>query len=132
MGYMSDYYEGKILGHAICGETWTPLTTFYAALYTAAPDKTGGGTEAAAGAYARKPCTFVRSGSSAANVADIEFPVSSSEHGSIPAIGLFDALTGGNFCAFDAIDPVRTYNTGESITIPAGQFTFTYTLPEPE
>lgn len=125
MGSITNYFENKIVSHVMSGTAWTPPTTYYAALFTATPGETGGGTEASAGAYARQACTFMTTASEAENAAQIEFPVSTSDHGTITAVGLYDAATSGNLVAFHALSPTKTYNTGETIRIPAGEFTIT-------
>ena len=125
MGSLTDYFENKINGHVFSGVAWTPPTTFYASLFTVAPGEAGGGTEATAGAYARVAFTCSTSGSVASNVAQVEFPVSTSDRGSIVAVGIHDALTAGNLCAFHVLSPTKTYNIGETIRVPVGQLTLT-------
>lgn len=125
MGSLTDYFENKIVSHVFSGVAWTPPTTYYASLYTAAPGEAGGGTEVTGGVYARVAFTCSTSGSVASNVALVEFPVSTSDHGNIAAVGIHDAATGGNMCAFHALSPARTYNTGETIRIPVGLLTLT-------
>lgn len=125
MGSLTDYFENKVVSHVFSGMAWTPPATFYASLFTVAPGEAGGGTEATAGAYARVAFTCSTSGSVASNVAQVEFPVSTSDHGSIAAVGIHDAVSAGNLCAFHALSPTKTYNTGETIRIPVGQLTLT-------
>lgn len=124
-GSFTDYMENKVISHALSGAAWTPVTTYYVGLFISSPGETGGGTEATGGAYARQPITFTTTGSVASNAAQIEFPVSSSDHGAVVDIGLFDAITGGNLVAYNDLSPTKTYNTGETIRITAGSFTVT-------
>lgn len=126
MGSITDYMENKVVGLVFGGVAWTPPTTYYAALFTASPGETGGGTEASAGSYARQSCTFTIDGSAAQSAAVVEFPISTSDHGSITAVGVFDSLSSGNLIAYHALSPTKTYNTGETIRVPAGSLTVTF------
>lgn len=53
MAAMSDYLENKIVDWLFRGQTYTPPTGLYVALYTAAPSDAGGGTEVSGNNYAR-------------------------------------------------------------------------------
>ena len=125
MGSFTDYMENKIVGHVLSGVSWTPPTTYYAALFTIAPGESTAGTEASAGSYARQSCTFTTSGSVASNAAQIEFPVSTTDHGTINGFGIFDASTSGNLVSYHVMSPTKTYNTGETIRATAGSLTIT-------
>lgn len=125
MGSLTDYFENKIVSHVFSGTAWTPPTSYYASLFTAAPGEAGGGTEATAGAYARVAFTCSTTGSVSANAGIVEFPVSTTDHGTITAIGIHDALSAGNLCAFHLLSPTKSYNSGETIRVPVGQLTLT-------
>lgn len=77
---------------------WTP----YVALYTTAPaDDLTGGVEVAGGAYARQvygPGAPTTNGiyREVANAAAVTFPLATADWGTIAAVGLVDALTGGS------------------------------------
>ena len=66
MAGFSDYLEDKVLDHVFGGTAYTAPATLYVALYTVAPDDTGGGTEVTTTgtAYARQTATFTVSGTS--------------------------------------------------------------------
>ena len=125
MSSWANYYEEKIIGHMLCGESFTPPSTFYAALFTANPGEAGGGTEATGGDYARQSCTFTRSGSVASNAALIEFPTSTADRSAITAVGFFDASTSGNMIAYKVLSTSKTYNTGQKLQIAIGSLTVT-------
>jgi len=125
MGSLTDYFENKVIGHVFSGVAWTPPATFYASLFTVAPGEAGGGTEAVAGGYARMAFTCTTAGSVAWNALSLEFPMATVDHGNIVAVGVHDLLTGGNLCAFHVLAVPLSYNTDETIRIPAGQLTIT-------
>ena len=54
---LGNYLAKKILDHVLGGTTYTQPTSVDLALYTAAPDSTGGGTEVTGGGYARQQIT---------------------------------------------------------------------------
>lgn len=95
----SDYLEGKLKDHVLRGLSYTPPTTLYLALYTSAPNDSGGGTEVSGGGYVRQAIT-VSGTYSNSNI--VEFP-NTGWSGTIVAIGLFDASTGGNFLLYKTI-----------------------------
>ena len=75
MAGFSDYLEDKVLDHVFGGTAYTAPATLYVALYTVAPDDTGGGTEVTGGSYVRQTGAFTVSGTSpttASNSAAIE------------------------------------------------------------
>ena len=103
MAGFSDYLEDKVLNHVFGGTNYTAPTTHYVALYTVAPTDTGGGTEVTGGAYARQTSTFNVSGTSpttATNAAAVEYPTATANYGTVVAVGIVDALTGGNVLAY--------------------------------
>jgi hypothetical protein len=123
-GSFTDYFEQKIVGHMLAGEAFTPPSTYYAALFTASPGETGGGTEATGGSYARVSFAFTRTNSSVGNTGVIEFPVSTSDHGTITAVAYFDASTAGNMIAYHVLTgATKTYNIGQTLRLPIGNLT---------
>jgi hypothetical protein len=121
MASLSDSTINKLIDFYFRGVTVTPPTTLYAALFTVAPTKAGGGTEVAGGSYARVglACTATNwaatnaAGSTASpstgtsdqtsNNAAITFPTSTASWGTIVACGLYDAATGGNLVSFGSL-----------------------------
>lgn len=76
----------------------------YVALFTAAPNSQGGGTECADGSYARQVCDGWDAATDAdpavaQNTAEVEFPAMAASQ-DIVAIGLYDAETDGNLLAW--------------------------------
>lgn len=100
-------------------------TDWYLALYTVAPTDTGGGTEVSGTAYVRKAATFTVSGDTASNNAAVEWPTAGGSWGTVVAVGVFDALSGGNLIAYGDLTANKTIDTGDVFRIPAGDLDIT-------
>jgi len=126
-GSFSDYLEDKLLKHAFTNTTYTPATTLYVGLYTAAPTDAGGGTEVSGNAYARVSVAFTVSGTStlATNSAAVEFAAATAAWGTIVAVGIFDASTSGNLLAWADLTTSKAIDTGDIFRIPAGDLDIT-------
>jgi hypothetical protein len=127
MSSFSDYLENKVLAHVFGGTAYTAPSTLYLALYTVAPDDTGGGTEVSGGSYARQTCAFTVSGNLATNTSAVEWPTASGSWGTVVAVGVFDALTTGNLLAYGNLTASKTISTGDVFRIPAGDLDITLT-----
>ena len=68
-------FETTVLTWAFTTDSATRPTEWHTALYTVAPDDTGGGTEVSGGGYARQATAFTVSGNTATNSAAEEWPV---------------------------------------------------------
>jgi len=127
MGSYTDYFEQKIAGKMLLNETYTPPSTWYLGLFTAAAGEAGGGIEVASGGgYARQSVALSRSGSTVSNSALVEFPVATGDNGTVVAVGLFDAETSGNLCGYHTLASSKTYNTGDQIRLQIGALTITH------
>jgi hypothetical protein len=126
-GSFSDYLEDKLLKHAFTNTAYTPATTLYVALYTAAPTDAGGGTQVSGNAYARVSVAFTVSGTTTAatNSAAVEFAAATASWGTIVAVGIFDASTSGNLLAWADLTTSKTIDTGDIFRIPAGDLDIT-------
>ena len=100
-------------------------TDWYLALYTVAPTDAGGGTEVSGTAYVRKAATFTVSGNTASNSAAVEWPTAGGSWGTVVAVGVFDALSGGNLIAYGALTTNKTIDTGDVFRIPSGDLDIT-------
>jgi hypothetical protein len=98
----------------------TRPTAWYTALYTVAPDDTGGGTEVSGGGYARQATAFTVSGNTATNSAAEEWPVATAGYGTV-----VDASSGGNLLAYANLTASKTIDTGDVFRIPAGDLDIT-------
>jgi hypothetical protein len=127
MTAISDYYENKIIDHMLRGQAFTPPSTIYLALYTVAPSDSGGGTEVSGGGYQRQPITLSpASGGATSNSADIVFPTATSSWGTIVAVGIFDAQTGGNLLMWANLTQSKTVDSGDTFKINAGDLDISF------
>jgi len=121
----SNYLETKVLDHVFGGTAYTAPTTLYVALFTTDNTDSGGGTEVSGGAYARQTVTFTTSGATTSNDSDIEFPTATANYGTVIAVAVMDALTGGNQLAYAGLTTDKTIETGDVFRIPAGDLDIT-------
>ncbi len=128
-GSFTDYLEDKVLRHVLTNTAYTSPTTIYVGLFTVAPTDTGGGTEVSTTStgYARQTGTFSVSGTgtTASNSVAIEYPTATASWGTIVAVALFDAASGGNMLMYSTLNTNRTINSGDIFRIPAGSLTVT-------
>ena len=127
MAGFSDYLEDKVLDHVFGGVAYTAPTK-YVALYTVAPTDTGGGTEVTGGSYARQTGAFTVSGTNpttASNSAAIEYPTATANYGTVVAVGILDASTGGNLLAYANLDTSKSVTTGDVFRFDTGDLDIT-------
>jgi hypothetical protein len=126
MAGLSDYYENIVIDHLFRAQEFTPPSTIYVGLFTAAPTDAGGGTEVSGGGYARQAVTFsAASGGSTSNNAAINFPTATASWGTVVAFGLFDASTGGNLLAWDNLATSKAIGSGDQAVFSTGNLTLT-------
>ncbi|WP_018755206.1 phage tail fiber protein [Paenibacillus terrigena] len=117
---ISNWLSAAMLNAALRNTTFTPPSTIYLALYTSDPTQADTGTEVSGGSYKRLPITFsvpaLENGNQTVkNMADVEFPIATSDWGLITHVGLRTALTGGNLLWTKAIDNARTIMNGDKV-----------------
>ena len=118
-GNLSNYLENKILDHFLGTTSYTMPADVYVALYTAAPNDAGGGTEATGGSYARQIATFSSaSGGATSNDSNIDF--ASMPASTIVAIGVHDALTSGNLLVWGTLSSNKALDAGDTLRIATG------------
>lgn len=121
MASLSDWSEIALLDWLNGGASPTRPTTRHLALFTAAPNDAGGGTEVSAGGYARQAVTFAAAASGAtANDAPVSFTASGAGYGTVTHIGIFSASSGGNLLWHGAMTASRTVNDGDTLTFATG------------
>lgn len=116
--------EHSVLDHLYGLATWTAPTNIYFALFTAAPNDSGGGTEVTGGSYARVnkavgSTNFQRSNSTVTNKTDIAFPAATADWGTITHYGGYTASTSGTLLFWAPLAQARTISSGDDFTLPA-------------
>jgi hypothetical protein len=133
-GSFSDYSEAKILDQVFGGTAWTAPSTLYAALYTAAPSDSGGGTEVSGGSYARVAVTNNTTNFPAAtgtspttknNGTTITFATATADWGTVVAMAIYDASSGGNEIAWCTLTQNKTVSNGDTASFAANAFSMT-------
>lgn len=141
MGAMTNFLENKLLDFLLRGQALgitgataaagTGPANLYIGLFTVAPSETGGGTEVTGGSYARVSVastlanwagtqaagTTVASsgtGGTSSNNNAITFPAPTANWGSVVAVGIFDAVSGGNLLWQNTLSQAKTVNNGDA------------------
>lgn len=120
----SDYLENKILNIVFKNTAYTPPATVYAALMTATPTDSGGGTEVTGGSYARQALTMgTATAGSITNTVAVVFtgvPAATITH-----IAVYDASTGGNLLYYNALSTSIITTASAEVDFDVGNFTVT-------
>jgi hypothetical protein len=117
----TNFLENELLDHVLRNSAYTPPTTIYVALFTAAPSDAGGGTEVSGGNYARQSAAFdVASGGATQNTSEIAYPVATGNWGTITHFALFDASSGGNMLYHAPLAASKAINTDDQFKFAAG------------
>ena len=130
-GSKSNFLENEILDHVLGNAAYSAPATVYVALFTVAPTDAGGGTEVSGGSYARKAVTNnstnwpAASGGVKSNGTLIEFVQATANWGTILAVGIFDASSGGNQLYWAPLTNSRTIFTGDTPQFQVGDITVT-------
>ena len=122
---LSNAFETTTLEWLFTTTSVTRPTAWYLALYTVAPTDAGGGTECSGTSYARQSFTMSVSGNLATNTANVEYPTAGSSWGTIVAVGVLTALTGGTLIAYGNLTASKTIATGDVLRVPAGDLDIT-------
>lgn len=120
MGVLSTYIVNKMLDHILKVGSFLQPANLYVALYNG--DPSGAGTECPGTEYARQTVNAWNAAANRANAntSQIDFPeIETNDWGTIDYIAIFDANTGGNLIAYDAIDSYVT-QLGDNLYIGAG------------
>jgi len=128
MAALSDYAEKLLLDFLMTSGTATRPTAWYVALYTAAPNDAGGGTEVSGSGYSRQAVTFDAATSGAGTTSNniaVSFTATGGSWGTITHIGIFDAATSGNLLWHGSLTASRTVNDGDSLLFSIGNIDLT-------
>lgn len=122
---LSNAFETTTLEWLFTTTAVTRPTAWYLALYTVAPTDTGGGTECSGTSYARQSFTMSVSGNLATNTGNVEFPTAGGSWGTLVAVGVFTAVTGGTLIAYGNLTTSKAIDTGDVFRIPTGDLDIT-------
>ena len=126
MSALSDWSENALLDWLMGGSAPTRPTNRYVALFTAAPNDAGGGTEVSGNGYARQAITCgAASGGATSNDSAITFTASGGSWGTITHIGIFSATSAGNLLWHGALAASKAVGDGDSLTFAIGDIDFT-------
>lgn len=130
MAAMTDYLENQLADFLLRGQSFTPSSNTYIALFTDATTDAGGGTEVSAGGYARvevvsnttnwKGTDGATGGASSGtdgqvnNAVEFTFNPPSANWGTITNYALFDLPTGGNMLIHGTLTQSKTVNNGDA------------------
>lgn len=127
----SDALENALLDHVLGGGDYTRPANVYLALYTVAPTDSGGGTEVSGGDYARAAVVNnatnwpAASGGVKQNGTAITFPEATAAWGTIVAVGLFDAASGGSLLYWSNLTTPKVVDAGDTARFPIGSIQIT-------
>lgn len=128
MAALSNYAEKLLLDWSMTTGSATRPTAWYVALYTAAPDDTGGGTEVSTGGYARQSVTFSAAsspGGTTSNSNTVSFTASGAGYGTVAHIGIFDNVSGGNLLWHGSMTASKTVADGDTLEFSIGNIDLT-------
>lgn len=128
MAALSNYAEKLLLDWSMTTGSATRPTAWYVALYTAAPDDTGGGTEVSTGGYARQSVTFDAAsspGGTTSNTGAVTFTASGGSWGTVSHIGIFDNSTGGNLLWHGSMTASKSVADGDTLEFSIGNIDLT-------
>lgn len=143
MPSITDYLENKLIDWLFRGQSYSPPSSLYFALFSAAPAEAGTGTEFSGGGYARVAvaCSLANfAGTQAAGSTDvssgdtgktsnnikIEFPIPTGAWGTATHMAVFDAETDGNMLLYGTLKAAKTISAGDGAPkFAIGKVTFT-------
>lgn len=130
---ITTYYLNCIMGNVFQTDTSPSMpTSFYIGLSKTTPNVSGGNvTEPSGGGYARVKVTSlgVPDNGSIINTADVNFPESTSDWGTITHYVLYDAASGGNLLLYQPLQASKNIQSDTQARFKAGALTFTLSNP---
>jgi hypothetical protein len=120
---LSDTFETHTLKYLLTSDSVTRPTAWYVALCTSDPTDSALGTEVSGGGYARQSVAFTVSGDNASNTSAIEFPEATADYGTVVAVMIMPASTGGtasDMIVHAQLTADKSISTGDIFRIPAG------------
>ena len=126
MAAKSHSLDNALLSAVLRNVSYTSPATVYAALFTVAPTPSTAGTEVSGGSYARVAVTF---GAPAlgvtSNSAPVAFPTATADWGTVAAVAIMDALSGGNLLYFGALTTPKAVDNGDTASFAAAALSLT-------
>lgn len=125
MSAMSNYLEEAILNAVFRGQSFTPPSSVYVALYVDNPTENDTGTEVSGGGYERQEVTFsapTQDGSRAviSNQTEIVFDVATDDWGTVTHVGIRDAKDGGNLLYYGELESSREVLESDQLKFNVG------------
>ena len=122
---LSDSFETHTLKYLLTTDSVTRPTSWFVALATTDPTDSSLGTEVSTSgtAYARQAVTFTVSGNNASNSSAIEFPEATASYGTVVAVMIMPASSGGSasdMIAHAQLTTDKAIASGDIFRIPAG------------
>jgi len=122
---LSDSFETHTLKYLLTTDSVTRPTSWYVALCTTDPTDSALGTEVSNSgtAYQRQSVSFTVSGNNASNSSAIEFPEATASYGTVVAVMIMPAQTGGTaseMIAHAQLTTDKAIASGDIFRIPAG------------
>lgn len=128
---VTPYFLNLIAGNVMHAASVSALPErYYVALSTTTPDENGDGiVEVSGGGYSRGVLEdgSVPDNGMVSNLADVEYPEATAEWGTVKAFAIYDAASGGNLLAWDAVSPEQTVVTGNQVRFKPGALKLTLT-----
>lgn len=128
MAALSDHAEALLLNWLMTTGSATRPTSWYVALYTAAPSDSGGGTEVSGSGYSRQSVTFGAAsspGGTTSNTNAVSFTAAGGNFGTVTHIGIFDNSSGGNLLWHGSMTASKTVNDGDTLEFSIGNIDLT-------
>jgi len=127
-GSISDYLENELLDHVLGNGVFTVPTDIYLGLFTDACTDASPGTEVTGGSYARVAHNSWTAASSRAisNSGSATFTQASASWGTVTYVGIFDAVTGGNYLGWSDLTTPRTINNGDTAQFASGDIDISF------
>ena len=116
----SDHYETHVLNYLFTAGSVTRPTAWYIGLHTSSSTDSSSGTEISGNAYTRKAVTLTVSADLATNSSTVEWAAATGNWGTVTALAVYDAATGGNQIAHSDLTAPKDVSTGDVFRIPAG------------
>lgn len=121
------YIDNQLINHLLGSGTYTKPSNLYLALYIGDPLTTGSEISTSGSAYVRQSSTFSVSGGIATNSAVIEYPVATTNWGTIDYCAVYDALTSGNMLVTAPLTIAKNIVAGDILRFPVSSISVTLT-----